>query len=180
MVQSGISLHTLHEHLAKHGLAMSNVGSISDQSLGGIVTTATHGSGVNYAVIPAHVLSLTLLVADGSRVHCSRHEREDLFLATLSGLGSTGLVLTVQLSVEPAFRLREVQEMVKADVGIDRLDAIANSAEHVRIWWFPRQRSWRVMASNRTEEVHVSLDVHFINLTLFRAGAKCQTFLALE
>ena len=152
-VQAGISLHALHVHLATHGLAMSNVGSISDQSLGGIVTTATHGSGVDYAVIPGHVLSMTLLVADGSYVRCSRHEREDLFLATLSGLGTTGIVLTVQLSVEPEFRLREVQEMIDFDAGIERFDDIARSAEHVRIWWFPRQRAWRVMAASRTKEV---------------------------
>jgi L-gulonolactone oxidase len=153
VVQAGISLHMLHQRLAQYGLAMSNVGSISDQSLGGVVTTATHGSGIDYAVIPSHVLSLTLLVADGSRVRCSRYERPDLFLATLSGLGTTGFVLTVQLSVEPAFKLREVRQMVTVDTGLDSIETLAESAEHVRIWWYPRQRVWRVMASNRTNEV---------------------------
>lgn len=152
-MQAGISLSMLHQRLAQYGLAMSNVGSISDQSLGGVVTTATHGSGIDYAVIPSHVLSLTLLVADGSRVRCSRHERPDLFLATLSGLGTTGFVLTVQLSVEPAFKLREVREMLSFHTGLDRIDAIAQSAEHVRVWWYPQQHVWRVMASSRTDEV---------------------------
>ncbi|KAF8488900.1 L-gulonolactone D-arabinono-1,4-lactone oxidase [Gautieria morchelliformis] len=152
VVQAGISLHVLHQRLAQYGLAMSNVGSISDQSLGGVVTTATHGSGIGYAVIPTHVLSLTLLVADGSRVRCSRYERPDLFLATLSGLGTTGFVLTVQLSVEPAFKLREVRQMVTVDTGLDCIKTLAESAEHVRIWWYPQQRVWRVMASDRTNE----------------------------
>lgn len=146
---------------------MSNVGSISDQSLGGVVTTATHGSGFNYAVIPSHVLSLTLLVADGSRVRCSRQERPNLFLATLSGLGTTGFVLTVQLSVEPAFKLREVRQMLTFDAGLSRINTIAESAEHARIWWYPRQRVWRVMASNRTHEVRgFSPESKLVNLTL--------------
>lgn len=152
-MEAGVSLHVLHQRLARYGLAMSNVGSISDQSLGGVVTTATHGSGVNYAVIPSHVLALTLLVADGSRVRCSRNERPDLFLATLSGLGTTGFVLTVQLSVEPAFKLREVSQMMTFDTGLARIGAIAQSAEHVRVWWYPQQRVWRVMASSRTNQV---------------------------
>lgn len=132
---------------------MCNVGSISDQSLAGVITTATHGSGVDYAVIPSHVLELTLLIADGSRVSCSLCDKQDLFLATLSGLGTTGLVLEVKLAVEPAFNLKEVRNIVDFNVGLEELDSIAKSAEHVRIWWFPRQRVWRVMASRRTNEV---------------------------
>ncbi|KAF8507688.1 L-gulonolactone D-arabinono-1,4-lactone oxidase [Hysterangium stoloniferum] len=163
VVQAGISLHTMHKRLAHYGLAMSNVGSISDQSLGGVITTATHGSGVGYAVIPNHVLELTLLVADGSCVSCSRHSRPDLFLATLSGLGTTGFVLTVKLSVEPAFNLREVRSLVDFDAGLQRLDSIASSAEHVRIWWFPQQRSWRVMASSRTSEAPNAVSSWFWN-----------------
>lgn len=153
VAQAGISLQVLHERLREHGLAMCNVGSISDQSLGGVITTATHGSGVHYAVIPSHVLELTLLIADGSRVTCSQSEEQGLFLATLSGLGTTGLVLQVKLSVEPVFNLQEVRNMVDFDHGLKQFDSIANSAEHVRIWWFPRQRVWRVMASSRTNEV---------------------------
>jgi L-gulonolactone oxidase len=61
IAQSGITLHVLHAELAKHNLAMINVGSISDQTLGGIVTTATHGSGINYGVISTHVIALTIL-----------------------------------------------------------------------------------------------------------------------
>ncbi|GJJ14003.1 hypothetical protein Clacol_008260 [Clathrus columnatus] len=153
IAQAGISLHVLHERLREHGLAMSNVGSISDQSLGGVITTATHGSGVNYAVIPSHVLELTLLIADGSSVTCSLSERQDLFLATLSGLGTTGLVLNVKLSVEPAFNLHEIRNIVSFEDGLKQFESITNSAEHVRIWWFPRQRVWRVMASSRTNQV---------------------------
>ena len=59
--EAGITLHALHEELGKHHLAMRNLGSISDQTLGGIVTTATHGSGMDHKVLSTYVLSLTLL-----------------------------------------------------------------------------------------------------------------------
>ena len=97
--EAGITLHALHEELGKHHLAMRNLGSISDQTLGGIVTTATHGSGMDHKVLSTYVLSLTLLTADGSRVTCSRSENADLFIATICGLGSTGIILVVQLEV---------------------------------------------------------------------------------
>ncbi|KAM5532677.1 hypothetical protein V8D89_013646 [Ganoderma adspersum] len=152
VAQSGITLNALHAALGKHGLAMKNIGSISDQTLGGVVTTATHGSGIHYPVISMDVLALVLLLADGSRVRCSREENADLFLASICGLGSTGLILEVTLDVSPAFRLKEVQESHPFDEVVRDLDTIAHAAEHVRLWWFPHAGVVRVSSSNRTHE----------------------------
>lgn len=132
---------------------MSNVGSISDQTLAGVVTTATHGTGIRYGVISTHVIFLTLLLADGSRVTCSSSERADLFTASICGLGSTGLILSVGLAVEPLFRLKEVQESRPFEDVMENLDSIVHSAEHVRLWWFPAADTVRVSLSNRTQEV---------------------------
>lgn len=100
-----------------------------------------------------HVIALTLLLADGSRVTCSRNERADLFIASICGLGCTGLILSIQLEVEPAFRLKEVQESVPFEEVMDNLDEIVNSAEHVRFWWFPTSDTIRLSFSDRTQEV---------------------------
>lgn len=153
VAQGGITLHALHAALAAAGLAMSNLGSISDQTLAGMVTTATHGSGLAFRVLSTHVRALTLLLADGARVRCSRAERPDLFLASLCGLGATGLILDVTLDVEPAFRLKDVQHSVPFDAAVRDLDALARSAEHVRLWWFPQAGTVRVSAASRTYEV---------------------------
>ncbi|KAG0700501.1 L-gulonolactone D-arabinono-1,4-lactone oxidase [Suillus ampliporus] len=152
IAQAGITLDALHAELANHGLAMINVGSISDQTLGGIVTTATHGTGINYGVISTHVMGLSLLLADGSRVFCSRQERPDLFIASICGLGSTGLILTVTLEVEPVFRLKEVQQTIQFHECVRTLDSLVNASEHVRFWWFPAADTMRVSSADRTLE----------------------------
>jgi len=132
---------------------MSNLGSISDQTLAGVITTATHGSGISYGVISTHVLALGLLLADGTLVRCSRTVNPDLFTASLCGLGSTGLLTSVTLQVEPAFCLKEVCETIGMDETIDNLDNLAGSGEHVRMWWFPQADKVRISASDRTREV---------------------------
>ncbi|KAF8182879.1 L-gulonolactone D-arabinono-1,4-lactone oxidase [Pholiota molesta] len=137
IAQAGITLNDLHGVLAAHNLAMSNLGAISEQTLGGIIATATHGSGTTYPVLSTYVLSLTLLLADGSRQVCTRTENTDLFMASLCSLGVTGLLLTVKLAVEPAFKLREVQTPVRFDEVLGHLDGMAIAAEHVKLWWFP-------------------------------------------
>ncbi|KAJ6543646.1 D-arabinono-1,4-lactone oxidase-domain-containing protein [Mycena sp. CBHHK59/15] len=152
VAQAGITLTDLHVELAKYGLAMRNVGSISDQTLGGIVTTASHGSGITFAVLSTYVSAMTLLLADGSRVTCSRHEREDLYLATLCGLGSTGIILTIQFEVERAFRLKDEQCSRLFEEVVENLDALVRSAEHVRFWWIAASHTVKCSVVNRTQE----------------------------
>ena len=135
---------------------MINLGSISDQTLGGVVTTATHGTGIAYPVLSMHVRALVLLLADGSRVRCSRQEREELFMASICGLGSTGLILEITLDVEPAFRLREVQETHTFDDALRIMDTLVHSSQHVRFWWFPQAGLVRASSFDRTHEVRTA------------------------
>lgn len=152
-MEAGITLHDLHAELAKYNLAMINVGSISDQTLAGIVTTATHGSGVEYGVMSTNVRGLKILLASGQTVVCSRTEESDLFVATLCGIGATGILLEVLLDVEPAFRLKEVQEPMMFDDMVRDLDRLAKSAQHVRFWWFPAVDQSVCSTAERTYDV---------------------------
>ena len=132
---------------------MINLGSISEQTLAGMLTTATHGTGVHHRVLSSHVQSVRLLLADGTKVTCSRDHEPDLFLATLCGLGSTGIILDVRMEVSLGFRLREVQETYKFNDVMHNFDAIVRSAEFVRLWWWPQADEVRVSAMDKTREV---------------------------
>jgi hypothetical protein len=122
-VLAGTYVSAIHDILAAATppLAMSNVGSISEQTLGGLIATATHGTGYNFPVVSAAILSLRVIVAlppaqGGTQVlFCSREVHPDLFNATLCGLGCTGLIVEAELAVEPAFNLRQVGEEMTVD-----------------------------------------------------------------
>ncbi|KZT52131.1 L-gulonolactone/D-arabinono-1,4-lactone oxidase [Calocera cornea HHB12733] len=151
--QAGIILHALNKALHGHGLALRNIGSISDQSLAGVITTATHGTGWAYQCMSGDVLQLTLLLASGEIVTCSRGERQDLFLASLCGLGATGLILSAKVQLEPSFRLRESREKRPFPDVVRDLDSLAGRSEHTRVWWNPQADTAMVMLANRTYEV---------------------------
>ncbi|KAJ7777522.1 D-arabinono-1,4-lactone oxidase-domain-containing protein [Mycena maculata] len=152
VAEAGITLTDLHAALAPHGLAMRNLGSISDQTLAGIVTTCTHGSGITFGVLSTHVKALTLLRPDNIVVACSPTENIDLFRATICGLGATGLILTITLELEPAFRLKDEHTMVPFSEVVGNLDTLKMRGEHVRLWWFPAIGRVRVSVANRTTE----------------------------
>lgn len=54
-VEAGIKMHQLNEELNKYGLALSNLGSISDQTISGAISTATHGTGISFGSLCSHV-----------------------------------------------------------------------------------------------------------------------------
>lgn len=59
-VEGGMSLHKLNAVLAEHGLALSNLGSISDQSIAGVICTATHGTGAHFGCLSTMVSGVLL------------------------------------------------------------------------------------------------------------------------
>ena len=137
---------------AEPPLALRNIGSISDQTIGGLISTATHGSGVDYPVISADVQSLSLVLPlPGAPVTtCSRSVDAPLFAASQCGLGATGLILTVEIKVEDAYRLEEVKTSYPVQDVLDHLDEIKGSAQHVRVWWYPAGKGMVVARANRT------------------------------
>ncbi|MCC7043001.1 MAG: FAD-binding oxidoreductase [Acidobacteria bacterium] len=67
-------------------------------TLGGMVAADVHGKNHHReGSIGAHVRALTLRVAGGERVRCSRETEPDLFRATIGGMGLTGHLLEVTL-----------------------------------------------------------------------------------
>lgn len=71
-------------------------------SLGGCVAADVHGKNHHHdGSFGAHVLSLELIQADGSRVTVSAAENPELFHATVGGMGLTGIIGEVTLKLIP-------------------------------------------------------------------------------
>ncbi|WFD35518.1 hypothetical protein MCUN1_002376 [Malassezia cuniculi] len=117
---AGTYISTISEALAanKPPLGLRNLGSISEQTIAGVISTATHGTGAAFPVLSAYVTALHIVcpLRNGTQlIRCSRTERPELFNASLCGLGATGVIVMVTLAVDHAFALREVTEDVSAD-----------------------------------------------------------------
>ncbi|GAA93770.1 uncharacterized protein L969DRAFT_43873 [Mixia osmundae IAM 14324] len=163
-VQGGIKLHRLHPILERNGLAMSVMGSISDQSIAGAISTATHGTGIRFGNISTYVRSMTLVLADASIVTIDREHDAPLFMASLCGLGLTGVIIRVALQCEPMFHLRErvveydySEMMGNLEASLDDKDrstkgSLLEDNEHVKIHWFPHVDKALVTTMNRTRE----------------------------
>jgi len=70
-------------------------------TLGGMIASDVHGKNHHVAgTIGRHTRALRMRVADGRILECSREHEPDLFFATLGGMGLTGHILEVELTLE--------------------------------------------------------------------------------
>ncbi|KAG8506324.1 L-gulonolactone oxidase [Galemys pyrenaicus] len=106
-VEAGILLTELHPQLDKHGLALPNMGAVSDVTAAGFLGSATHNTGIKHGIMATQVVALTLLTADGTLLECSESNNPEVFQAAQVHLGCLGVVLTITLQCVPQFHLQE-------------------------------------------------------------------------
>ncbi|MEA2219127.1 MAG: hypothetical protein QOJ35_1753 [Solirubrobacteraceae bacterium] len=160
--EAGIRIKELNAHLDRNGLGLSQMGGYDHQTVAGVISTSTHGSGIAFGPLNDFVHSLDL-VASGGRVvrveraggptnraayashHGARRElvQDDrVFDAVAVGMGCMGVICTALIEVEPRFYLREVRELhpwtkVRADL---EDGAVLRDNEHYELVFSPYRR----------------------------------------
>jgi FAD/FMN-containing dehydrogenase len=82
-IQAGMRLFQYLKELEKRGWSIDNLGSISEQSMAGVISTCTHGSSLSHGVISTQVLDplpqyVVLMVGGGYYVGFGRWKYYDL------------------------------------------------------------------------------------------------------
>lgn len=106
-VESGVKYGELAPYLHQHGWALHNLASLPHISVGGSITTATHGSGVKNGNLSSAVTGLEVVIADGSIVHFSKATDPEKLNAVVVGLGAIGFITRVTLQIEPTYMMRQ-------------------------------------------------------------------------
>jgi L-gulono-1,4-lactone dehydrogenase len=128
-VEAGMRIRDLNRWLEReHGLALSNMGGYDGQTVGGVISTSTHGSGLRFGPLSDFVRSVDLVAAEGKRYRIEPEEgptgprweaehpgwelvkNDDRFAAVRVGMGCLGVIYAVMLAVEPAYLLTEVRK----------------------------------------------------------------------
>ncbi|KAM5165014.1 LOW QUALITY PROTEIN: L-gulonolactone oxidase-like [Mantella aurantiaca] len=151
-VEAGMLLSELNEVLTKNGMALSNIGAVSEVAAAGVIGTGTHNTGITHGILSTQVMSLTMMTASGDVVECSASENADIFRAARLHLGSLGVILTVTLQCRPAYRLQEVQFPSTLPEVLDNLDTHLKASEYFRFWWFPHTESVSIFYQDPTDK----------------------------
>jgi L-gulono-1,4-lactone dehydrogenase len=150
--EAGVSLRTLSERLDDEGLALPNLGDIDVQSLAGATATATHGTGIRYQNISAGIVSMELVLADGSVVEVSEQDDPDALRAARVSVGALGIVTAITLRTVPAFNLHAVDRPRPLFEVLESIDELAESNDHFEFYNFPHSDIALTRVNNRVED----------------------------
>jgi len=103
-VPAGLRYGDLATELVPRGLALANLASLPHISVAGAVATGTHGSGRHNGSLATSVRGLELVDGRGELVRLSGDE----LAGAVVGLGTLGIVTSLDLAVEPAFEISQV------------------------------------------------------------------------
>jgi FAD/FMN-containing dehydrogenase len=136
--EAGFSLKELNRLFLPRGWFSPVTPGTQYVTLGGMVAADVHGKGHHVAgCFGEHVHELKMRLADGRVVTCSDDEHPDLFCATIGGMGLTGHILEVELTLRriPSPWIHQVSRRVH---NIDEyIDTLKDSADR-----FPYQVGW--------------------------------------
>ena len=122
-VEAGMRLRELNRHLDDNGLALSNMGGYDAQTVAGVMSTSTHGSGIEFGPIADSVRSIDLVASGGRVIRIEREDGptdafdgelrkdDDVFNAAAVGMGCMGVIYAAAIAVEPEYWLTEVREL---------------------------------------------------------------------
>ncbi|KAG7192069.1 D-arabinono-1,4-lactone oxidase [Scheffersomyces spartinae] len=150
-VEAGIRIYELNEYLKANKLAIQNLGSISDQSIAGLISTGTHGSSQYHGLVSQQIVLIDIVNSAGELITCSSIEKPELFRAALLSLGKIGIITHVTIRTCPQYTLKSKQEIINFQTLLDNWDLIWLDSEYIRIWWFPYTSKcicWRASKSD--------------------------------
>lgn len=100
--ESGVTLQSVLQLILRSGWFLPVTPGTQFVTVGGAIANDVHGKNHHRAgTFGCHVRCFELLRSDRGKVLCSREENEDLFRATIGGLGLTGLILWVEFQLKP-------------------------------------------------------------------------------
>jgi hypothetical protein len=124
--EAGIRLRELNAAMERNGLALVQMGGYDEQTVGGVISTATHGSGMSFGPIADYVVSLDIVGSGGQlyRVEPANgptdparfaqryptwqlRQNDQWFDAARVGIGCLGVIYAAVLQVRELFYLKE-------------------------------------------------------------------------
>ncbi len=100
-VQAGVLLAEILDVIVSKGWFLPVTPGTKYVTVGGAIASDVHGK--NHHIENSfcrYVSDLTLMLADGDVVTCSRSENEELFRATCGGMGLTGIILAATINLK--------------------------------------------------------------------------------
>ena len=136
--QAGINLVLLIEQLEEQGFTLPNMPIVNSVTLGGALSTCSHGSGAAHPCLSDLMIACRLVDGRANVVEISESgENSHLLPAVRVSLGALGIFSTITLKVVPKFDLHVRELGMPLDLCLAHLEELKSRYEYFKAWWVP-------------------------------------------
>ncbi|HEY5756862.1 MAG TPA: FAD-binding protein, partial [Steroidobacter sp.] len=150
-VGAGTVLHDMGLILHDVGLSMQNLGDVDTQTIAGVISTGTHGSGRTLQNISATLVGVRGVTGAGEIVDWSVEREPELIDAARVSMGLLGIFTAVRLQLAPKYRLRRREYCARTDDCLTNLDELADAHRNFDFYWYPRRDEVKLRTLNPPE-----------------------------
>jgi FAD/FMN-containing dehydrogenase len=133
-VQAGTRLKQLISRLRQDNLGLANIGSITEQSIAGAISTGTHGTGLTLGSIGTQIIGARLIDGTGNIVTITETD-VDLLNAVRLNLGALGIITELTIQCVADYDLEFAAYWHKFDAIVDQMETLAQQNTRVKFWW---------------------------------------------
>lgn len=144
---AGTYLYEIGPILEAYHLALYNMGDIQSQTLAGVVSTGTHGTGINLGSFSSTVTKWGYINGMGEYIEKERQE-DDLSNALHLSLGLLGILVTITIKVRPIYNLHYNAFKTNLLEELPIMQQRIQSNRHVEWYYFPRSEIIQVKTMN--------------------------------
>jgi FAD/FMN-containing dehydrogenase len=134
--ESGVTLDDILQVFVPRGWFLPVTPGTKFVTVGGCIANDVHGKNHHRAgTFGRHVLSFELLRSDGTRIHCT--PADELFRATIGGLGLTGLILSARVQLRRIESPQIVQERLpfRSLAEFESISAASDATHEYTVAW---------------------------------------------
>lgn len=137
-VRAGTTLGDLGLALHDEGLALANLGDVSMQTIAGAVATGTHGTGPTLQSLSGALVGGRLVTGTGEIRPFHRESDPTVHRAAQVSLGALGVFTTIDLAVQPTYKLQRREYCTNFSAVADRLPTLIAENRNFDCYWYPR------------------------------------------
>lgn len=148
-VECGITLEELIKKVEELGWCIPCLPDIDTITLGGALSTGTHGTAKNGQLLSGYIKTLRLIKADGKVLVID--ENSDLLEAVKVSVGLLGILSTVTIKCDPIFNMKLIEQPMKDEKWLGNFKTMLEENDFLRVLWLPHTGNGYVIRGNKID-----------------------------
>lgn len=132
--------------------AMLNLPDIDRQTLAGAISTATHGTGIDFTCLSGFVTAMRLITPSGDVMDLDAQHQANLFDAARVSVGALGVISQVTLQNRTPFKLKARNGVERIEDVLARFDQAASEHRHFEMFPLTHSDYALTLAIDETDE----------------------------